>query len=352
MSAGIRRRGLAFELAAARLDRTLDVHWRRTSYSAITARAPERQVASEFEEAAGADDRAAGGPIAEPDDERSSPLQAIPSLLADLPAGARVGTFVHEVLEAVDVSMSDLEAEIRRHIGAGLRRRRVDIGDADQLATGLRAAIETPLGPLAGRARLRDLARADRLTELTFELPLAGGDTPSGELTLDAIAAALEEHLADDDPLVGYAQRLADPSLSRVLRGYLTGTIDVVARMADGDRPRFAIIDYKSDRLTPTGEPLTAWHYRSGALAEVMVRDHYALQALLYEVALHRYLRWRLPGYDPERDLAGVFYLFLRGMTGPDVPMVDGAPCGVFAWRAPAALVVALSDRLGQGASR
>ena len=45
------------------------------------------------------------------------------------------------------------------------------------------------------------------------------------------------------------------------------------------------------------------------------------LQALLYTVALHRYLRWRLPGYDPERNLAGVLYLFVRGMVGPDTPV-------------------------------
>ena len=46
-----------------------------------------------------------------------------------------------------------------------------------------------------------------------------------------------------------------------------------------------------------------------------MERAHYRLQALLYTAALHRYLRWRLPGYDPERHLAGVLYLFVRGMT-------------------------------------
>ena len=82
-----------------------------------------------------------------------------------------------------------------------------------------------------------------------------------------------------------------------------------------------------------------------------MQRAHYALQALLYTVALHRYLRWRLPGYDPERNLAGVLYLFLRGMIGPDTPVVDGSPCGVFAWRPPAALVEALSDVLDRGAA-
>ena len=47
-----------------------------------------------------------------------------------------------------------------------------------------------------------------------------------------------------------------------------------------------------------------------------MQRAHYPLQALLYTVALHRYLRWRLPGYDPDAHLAGVLYLFLRGMIG------------------------------------
>ena len=51
-----------------------------------------------------------------------------------------------------------------------------------------------------------------------------------------------------------------------------------------------------------------------------MQHAHYVLQALLYTAALHRYLRWRLPGYDPERNLAGVLYLFLRGMVGRDTP--------------------------------
>jgi exodeoxyribonuclease V beta subunit len=77
-----------------------------------------------------------------------------------------------------------------------------------------------------------------------------------------------------------------------------------------------------------------------------MQRGHYGLQALLYTVALHRYLRWRLAGYEAERHLGGVLYLFVRGMTGADTPVVDGTPCGVFRWRPPATLVEALSDAL------
>jgi len=63
-------------------------------------------------------------------------------------------------------------------------------------------------------------------------------------------------------------------------------------------------------------------------------------------VVLHRFLRWRQPGYDPDVHLGGVLYLYLRGMCGPDTPLVDGEPCGVFSWRPPATLVEALSDLL------
>jgi exodeoxyribonuclease V beta subunit len=109
---------------------------------------------------------------------------------------------------------------------------------------------------------------------------------------------------------------------------------------------RFAVVDYKTNWLGVPGEDLTAWDYRPAVLGAEMRRSHYVLQALLYTVVLHRFLRWRLPGYDPARNLAGVLYLFLRGMSGPDTPVVDGLPCGVYAWKPDAALVERLSDVL------
>ena len=78
------------------------------------------------------------------------------------------------------------------------------------------------------------------------------------------------------------------------------------------------------------------------------MRSHYPLQALLYAVALHRYLRWRQPGYDPQVHLGGVRYLFVRGMVGPQTP----AGCGVFDWDPPPALVVELSDLLAGRVTR
>ncbi len=217
------------------------------------------------------------------------------------------------------------------------------------MRVGLRAALETPLGPVVDGLRLRDLRRRDRVDELSFELPLVGGDEPTATLSVASIGGLLALHLPADDVLRPYAEALQDPALESEVRGYLTGSLDLVLRTPAG---RYAVVDYKTNRLGRRDEELTAWHYRPDALVEAMFASHYPLQALLYTVALHRYLRWRLVGYSPQEHLAGVLYLFVRGMVGADTPVVDGQPCGVFGWTPPAALVEALSDLFDRGSGQ
>ena len=347
------------ELAVSAFDRPLDMAWRRTSYSGITSGAHEARVDSEPEEPGIADERsadegvAAGGPLAADEADEAAVgerarLSAVASPLVAMAAGAEVGTLVHAVLEKVDFTSADLGTDLAAAMAEERRWRSVDVGEEPAVVAGLQAALTTPLGPLVGDLRLADVARADRLDELSFEVPLVGGDSPTADLHLGELAALLRRFLPAGDPLAGYPDRLADPGLVTDLRGYLAGSIDLVVRVA-GDTPRFVVADYKTNRLAPAGTALAAWHYRPAALATAMFDAHYPLQALLYLVALHRYLRWRLPGYDPDRNLAGVLYLFLRGMSGADVPRVGHQPCGVFAWQPPAGLVAALSDLLDRG---
>ena len=130
-----------------------------------------------------------------------------------------------------------------------------------------------------------------------------------------AVADLVEEHLPPDDPVAAYAPHLRDPTLGAVLRGYLTGSLDLVFRLP-GDR--YFLADYKTNKLNPPEERLTAWHYRPEALQAEMMAAHYPLQAMLYALALHRYLRWRLAHYDPDRHLGGVLYLFVRGMSAAE----------------------------------
>ncbi len=158
------------------------------------------------------------------------------------------------------------------------------------------------------------------MPELDFELPLAGGDEATTARVVLADLVPLWRAQVPTGPLSTYADALAGlPDVP--LRGYLTGSIDAVLRV--GSPARYLVVDYKTNRLGGYDEPLTAWHYRSAALETAMIEAHYPLQALLYAVALHRYLRWRQPGYDPDVHLGGVLYLFLRGMSGPGV--VDAA---------------------------
>ncbi len=348
------------DLSVRPFDRALDRAWARTSYTGLTAglhdqphpanvsSEPEAPVTEDEPEVA-AEERPAAG-VASTTGEGPAPSWPA-SPMADLPSGADFGTLVHAVLEEVDFAEPDVREQLERACDAAGSERFLGV-PATALAEALLPMLQTPLGPVADDLRLVDIGAADRLNELEFELPLAGGDRPTGEATVAQIAGLLRRHLGPDDPLAAYADDLAAPVLaSRRMRGFLTGSIDVVMRVRASDgTPRYLVVDWKTNRLGGE-EELTAWHYRPEALATAMREAHYPLQALLYSVALHRFLRWRQPGYDPGRHLGGVMYLFVRGMCGPDTPVVGGTPCGVFSWTPPAALVEDLSNLMHGGAA-
>jgi len=328
--------------------RRVDTAWRRTSYSGLI-RAEEQALLSEPEETGTNDEETLAGEalaqaVATPE------VADLPSPMNDLPAGATFGSLVHGVLEHADPQAPDLLAELRRCVDEQQRWWAID-ADHEALAQGLLPMQQTPMGPLVDNLRLQDIALGDRLRELDFEIPLSGGDHPTGEeVLLRRIADVIRGHLDESDPMRAYAAKLDNPSLGgQVLRGYLSGSIDVVLRVRSGSaqaEPRYVVVDYKTNRLGEPGQPVTALDYTQAKLTEAMLHSHYPLQALLYSVVLHRYLRWRQPDYDPERHLGGIIYLYVRGMCGPETPVVEGIPCGAFTWKPPAALVVELSELL------
>jgi len=373
-------------LGMAAWTRRIDEAWRRTSYTALST-PPETHTtgaADGMHATAGADVAFGGGGVgttlvdSEPEvvpraDEPELPELVTPerpglpglelddlgvtvpgadtpSPMADLPVGATFGSLVHAVLEHADPKATDLRAELLDHIREQLVEWPVEDLDIDLLADALVAVCDTPLGPLAGSTTLRQIGLPDRLSELSFELPLSGGDEQQAgalagpEVTLGDLAPLLHAYLATGDPVRSWGDVLrASPDLAaQPLRGYLTGSIDVVLRTGG----RYLVVDYKTNWLGPIDEPLTAASYRPELLAAAMSHSSYPLQAVLYAVVAHRFLRWRLPGYDPQEHLGGVLYLYVRGMCGPDTPVLDGHPCGVFSWRPPVTLVEAISDLL------
>ncbi len=352
------------DLKAAVLGRTPDRARTRWSFTSILARSGGHGGAGggdPFDDTLGdarADDE--GSALDQTDDSRldpqgatagnvtpdtepaGDPVGVLP--LGDIPGGAGFGTLVHKVLEVIDFTAPQLQQELEAAVSDSLNWSPWPV-DRDRLVAGLMAVIDTPLGPMFADRPLRDLKPADRLDEMSFDLTLGeGGGRPSdadlGELLL--------RHLGPDDALRGWASRLATGPFSTVLAGHLTGSIDLVARVRHPDGvERFVVCDYKTNRLARSGVTPTAENFRPGQLPAAMADADYPLQALLYSVALHRYLRWRLGGtYEPAVHLGGVGYLFVRGMVGPNTPTTDGVPDGLFQWHPPSELIIELSDLL------
>lgn len=126
----------------------------------------------------------------------------------------------------------------------------------------------------------------------------------------------------------------------------MNGSIDAVFRVETPDRTRFVVVDYKSDRVhDDSTDPLAA--YTSDRLSRAMTTRGYLLQALVYSVALHRFLRWRLgDSYDFDTHFGGVAYMFVRGMTGDTDSL--GNPTGLWTWTPSRRLIDDL-DRLFSG---
>ncbi len=345
-------------LAVRHFHRGIDTRWRRTSYSGLIRAAgssgsevtePGSLGATSEPEIAGKDDEVEDIPVGVAVTSHGAQIE---SPMNNLPGGTAFGSLVHAVLETANPAASDLAGELTDQIHAHAAWWSVP-ADPAELATALLAVHDTPLGPLTPGLTLRDIGLGNRLRELDFEIPLAGGDLAgptARETTLADVGELVRLYLPADDPLATYAERLRSPVLgAQSLRGYLTGSIDVVLRVPDGDGHRYVVVDYKTNRLGEPGRPLTAADYGPQQLAQAMLHSDYPLQALLYCVVLHRFLRWRQPGYVPTVHLGGVQYLFLRGMCGPETPLTDGHPAGVFSWKPPAELVSALSDLLDEG---
>jgi len=268
--------------------------------------------------------------------DRASPFDG-------LGAGKDFGNLVHDLFEHLDFRADDLDAAV-----AGLLVSRggsvVTEEQHARLPKVIADVVRTPLGEAFGNLRLADLEATDHLDEMNFYLPVA----PGRPVSASSIGAVIRSHLDDEDLLAPWAERLATGLADLDLQGYLNGSIDITLRYPVDGGYRYSVVDYKTNNLAPQGAPGLLSHYGPEQMAKTMDHSHYALQAIIYSVALHRYLRWRLADYDPAVHLGPVGYLFVRAMVGADTPVVTsgahaGTPVGVFTWQLSPSLVEAVS---------
>jgi exodeoxyribonuclease V beta subunit len=242
--------------------------------------------------------------------------------------GARAGTCLHEIFENTDFTRvhDDATATLVTEM---LRRHDLDDPSAHAARIDPKSVVLEMLADVLD-SRLPDAnlslssVTPDRmLAEWQFHLPM-------GSVSQPRLADAFARH--GRGPVSDRYPSLLRALGTREVHGYLMGFVDLVFMHDD----RWYVVDWKSNHL---GNDVA--DYGDDALAGAMCEHHYVLQYHLYTLALHRYLRQRLRGYDYERHLGGVAYAFLRGIRA-------GSSGGWYFDRPPLVLIEAL-DAVVQG---
>ena len=339
-------------LGARRFDRPLPRTRQLTSFSALAAAAGPAgsSIVPPDVDRPDHDQHVAAEPAAEP----APPVEEDGGRNAfTFPRGPAAGSCLHRIFEELDK-----EAGSERDLDAICRDALADFGFSVEWRNVARTMVERARavrleepepGPSPARkpepgSEVEDAPRRSivpggmkgfrlvdpvhRLVELEFALPVAGLDRAR-------LGGRLEEH-GYPNPFPSSSEGRPDETPPPPIDGFLRGFVDLVVEHAG----RWYIIDYKSNWLGPAPED-----YAPAAVATAMRSSAYSLQYLLYLVALHRYLDLKLPGYDYEHHVGGVFYLFVRGMDP-----AAGMERGVWFDR-PAASFVHGLDRLFRGSA-
>lgn len=302
-------------------ERPLDVHWRITSYTGLSAHAASDRERLRYDE-----EEVIEAPAVEDD-----------TPWASVAGGKELGVEVHETLERAEAFTAEalLKAldECRRVPASTPGETRPTSNG--ELAALLERSLATPLFDDDPGLTLSSLPTGQLLREASFSLPVGGGRASRSDgrgLSARALAAVFREH--DRPTMPGeYASRAETLALSPDLRGFLVGAIDLVFE----HRGRIYVADYKTTRL---GASRAA--FAREALPAAMIEHDYTLQALIYALAVHRHLACREPGYDYALRFGGVLHLFLRAMdpsTGPAF--------GVYFDRPPRSQITAFETALG-----
>lgn len=298
------------------LQRKIIDRWRMVSFSSLTAGLekdehewPDRDLDAGHE-------------------KTPAPVSGKFDTLFDFPRGAHAGLFFHDLLEHWDhthatASRQNALIQSKLHLhGFDSRWDRVVSRLLSRLS---KKELKTSKAAFS----LSQVAREHRVNEMEFYFPLKRFTSRD-----------MQQCFAD------YAEQRTAPALDRQLgrltfapvQGFMKGYIDTVFHY----RQQYYLVDWKSNFLGSRLED-----YRPERLAVAMLDDFYFLQYHLYTVAVHRLLHQRIDGYRYDRDFGGVFYFFLRGVTGA---ASDGA--GVYFDKPDHALISALDHLLIAGQKR
>jgi exodeoxyribonuclease V beta subunit len=287
----------------AHLERPVQRKWRLTSYSAISSQqqhiefiAPgldegvdKADMTAFFANAELADSLEASEALATSEADELAENQTADIQPMDQFAftrGPQAGSFLHGVLENIEfmhpVQLAESIAQQGKWYG-------IDEGWYPMLEIWLADILRAPFTAAPGDLCLAQLSQRQVLVEMEFHLPLREVQAGQFNQLLNRFYPKRQHHYQFEQ-----------------LHGMLKGYIDLTFEY----NGKFYVADYKSNHL---GDSLD--HYTPGALEQAMTEHDYQLQAILYTLALHRWLGIKLSDYQYETHIGGAYYLFLRGMN-------------------------------------
>ncbi|MEO9943648.1 UvrD-helicase domain-containing protein [Paraglaciecola sp.] len=285
-------------LKALTLNKPINRAWRLTSYSAISS----QQVHLDMP-APGQDEGQDKGQdydsfvedemlnTADNLSEQSSEPEQSPF---SFERGANAGSFLHGVLENIDLQQPAQlpEAISKQSIKFGIKEEWqacLETWLSDVLLTSFSSENPNATGSDAKAINLSQLAPKQVKVEMEFHMPLH------------------QVKVKDFNHIINhYSQHHTRDYQFEELNGMIKGFIDLMFEF-DG---KFYVADYKSNHL---GDHFDDYH--QGAMEHAMTDHDYHLQAILYTLALHRWLSYKLPNYEYSTHIGGAYYLFLRGMS-------------------------------------
>lgn len=285
-----------------------------TSYSAITSGAHNDMFASSV------DEKETSVEDGDSDDSKDKDL-----INFNFAKGSTAGSFLHKIMEIVlakdDVDKTDKDS-LYNFVNSQLKydfyhlvSKPSDDEDAKNekivaLSSWLYDILNANLLPKAkdgDQVKLSNLKALDCARELDYFLPCKDFKVR----VLNGICHDFYESEVKAFEMLSVPE-LPDLKKSN-FKGYMNGSLDLVAKFDTETGPKFYMIDYKSNYL---GNSFS--QYTQQKILKSIFESRYDVQILFYSLALYRFLKTTLPNFSYEKDFGGVMYLYLRGMNSFD----------------------------------
>ena len=297
------------QLIALQLIKPVNRAWRLTSYSAISSQQVHLDMPAPGQDEG--QDRLLNPMQGE---EYTEQVEQDPLLLQspfNFERGANAGSFLHGVLEKIELQKPEQLANV-------ITQQSVWFGIGEQW----HACLENWLTDVLLAPFNAEAVSSTQMPSMSLS-----------QLSAKQVKVEMEFHMPLHKVKVGDFNRIINQYFKQHARDYqfeqLNGMIKGFIDLMFEFEGKFYVADYKSNHL---GDSYDSYHY--SAMEQAMTSHDYHLQAILYTLALHRWLKYKLANYDYHTHIGGAYYLFIRGMSQtepgngvyfvlPEKPMIE-----------------------------